>query len=127
MSKDTLMDGFSFDYSWVKRFELRFEGESFQVELSLWSPDKEPPTDEQKAALSLFVEKQASFEERAGQLLSAYVQQEGIANPKAAPTTLLFQQDGSFGLLFDCSWDEEHGVVVVLHPEEQVGVQDIFL
>lgn len=43
------------------------------------------------------------------------------------PTALLFDRDGSVVMLFDSTVDSENGVRVQINPEEQVGVQDIFL
>ena len=40
--------------------------------------------------------------------------------------TIIFFADGTYGLLFDCTWDVEHGLVVKL-PEYEVGPQDILL
>lgn len=43
------------------------------------------------------------------------------------PTSLLFKQDGTALFLFDCVWDEEHGLAVQLFPAYEVGSQDAFL
>ena len=43
------------------------------------------------------------------------------------PKTLLFKQDGTTIMLFDCVWDEEHGIAVKTIPEIAIGSQDIFL
>ena len=43
------------------------------------------------------------------------------------PKTLLFKQDGSTIMLFDCVWDIDGGVAVKLTPEVAVGSQDLFL
>jgi hypothetical protein len=43
------------------------------------------------------------------------------------PTEIIFQRDGRCGVLFDCDWDPEHGIVVCVYPEVKVGPQDIFL
>ena len=43
------------------------------------------------------------------------------------PRTLLFAQDGTTILLFDCAWDVENGVAVRISPEMTVGSPDCFL
>lgn len=43
------------------------------------------------------------------------------------PKTLLFKQDGTTIMLFDCVWDKEHGIAVKTIPEIAIGSQDIFL
>ena len=43
------------------------------------------------------------------------------------PKTLLFKQDGTTVMLFDCVWDVESGIGVKVIPEVSIGSQDIFL
>jgi hypothetical protein len=43
------------------------------------------------------------------------------------PTSVIFQEDGSFGLLCDFDWDNEHGLGVQIKPEYKAGTQDILL
>lgn len=43
------------------------------------------------------------------------------------PRTLLFTQDGTSVMLFDCAWDIENGVAVRISPEMTVGSPDCFL
>lgn len=43
------------------------------------------------------------------------------------PTELVFQREGTYGMLFNCDWDVESGIVVCLYPQVKVGPQDIFL
>jgi len=42
------------------------------------------------------------------------------------PKTIIFFDDGKYGILFDCECDKEHGLAVSL-PDLQVGLQDILL
>lgn len=43
------------------------------------------------------------------------------------PHTLLFAQDGTTVMLFDCVWDIENGIAVRISPEMKVGSPDCFL
>jgi hypothetical protein len=42
------------------------------------------------------------------------------------PKTLIFFADGQFGILFDCEWDNEHGLAINL-TDYSVGSHDILL
>ncbi|MBR5487467.1 MAG: hypothetical protein IKV70_05815 [Phascolarctobacterium sp.] len=44
-----------------------------------------------------------------------------------SPSTLLFKQDGTTLILFNCAWDKEHGIAIKLYPEFEIGLQDMFL
>ena len=44
------------------------------------------------------------------------------------PRSVLFQRDDSWGILFDCKWDEEHGVAIfIINDQISVGPQDCFI
>ena len=43
------------------------------------------------------------------------------------PRTLLFAQDDTTVMLFDCAWDIENGIAVRISPEMKVGSPDCFL
>ena len=43
------------------------------------------------------------------------------------PKTLLFKQDGTTIMLFDCVWDIEGGFGIKIIPDIQIGTQDVFL
>lgn len=43
------------------------------------------------------------------------------------PKTLLFKADGTTLILFNCVWEEEHGMAIKLYPEFEIGLQELFL
>lgn len=43
------------------------------------------------------------------------------------PTSLLFKQDGTTLMLFECAWDSDAGFAVQIYPDWEMGRQDLFL
>ena len=43
------------------------------------------------------------------------------------PTSLLFKQDGTTLILFECVWDSDAGFAVQIYPDWEMGRQDLFL
>ena len=43
------------------------------------------------------------------------------------PTSLLFKQDGTTLMLFECVWDSDAGFAVQIYPDWEMGRQDLFL
>jgi len=39
---------------------------------------------------------------------------------------MIFFADGKYGILFDCEWDNEHGLAISL-PDYTIGPQDMLL
>lgn len=116
-----------FDYGWVKSIDFHFFKQEITIPCVFSASKNEVISDEQKHAYTLFQQKQTYFEDRVRILLNHYFVENHIDLPDLSPRKFLFQRDGSFGLLLDCNWDEEHGIAVVLNPFEEVGMQDIFL
>ena len=51
------------------------------------------------------------------------------ASSLMVPTTIRFQQDVAFGILCEFEYDIEHGLAIILFPEdkEEAGMQNIFI
>ena len=43
------------------------------------------------------------------------------------PMSLLFKQDGTTLMLFECVWDSDAGFAVQIYPDWEMGRQDLFL
>lgn len=124
---DDILGELVFDYGWVKPVYFHFMQQEIMLNCVFSASRCENVSSKQQQAYALFQKQKAYFEQRTQVLLREYLIANDIESPKCIPTKILFQRDGSFGLLLDCNWDEEHGVVIVLNPTEKVGMQDIFL
>ena len=124
---DDILGELVFDYGWVKSIHFHFKKQEITLPCVFSASKNEDLSLEQHQAYVLFQEQQAHFEERTQILLREYLVANEIQSSECIPTKILFQRDGSFGILLDCDWDEEHGIVVILNPTEEVGMQDIFL
>ncbi|MDO4709774.1 MAG: hypothetical protein Q4B94_08260 [Pseudomonadota bacterium] len=120
------MKGFVFDFGWKKSIDFQFE-ENMRIECVFSAFEGERLSPEQEAAFAEFEKNKARYEKTSVEIFAKYAQKERLAHASAAPTALFFKRDGSFGLLLECSWEPEHGAVIVLYPEQWVGTQDMFL
>lgn len=118
------MKEFAFDFGWRKPIDFQF-GEKMRIECVFSAFEGEGISPEQEASFVEFEKNKGRYEKASVELIAQYVEKEGGA-ASAVPTTLFFRRDGGFGLLLECSWEPEHGAVVVLYPEQWVGTQDMF-
>ncbi|XDZ50300.1 hypothetical protein AB8Q18_08830 [Neisseriaceae bacterium CLB008] len=125
---DERLGELSFFYGWTKALGLNINSKKYVIQCVFDAySENEVVTDEQKKSYQLFMEKQEYFEGLIFENLTKYMHSGGVPTGTATPKTLLFKRNGDFGLLLDCDWDIENGVVIVIYPEVKVGIQDIFL
>lgn len=117
----------SFEYGWRKPIAFKLNKQDFVIDCVFSAFQGESITDEQKNSYKIFTNNHSNFELQAVELLKDYIITSNIINPVVQPTALQFNRDGEFALLCNCSWDEEHGIAVTLHPQQKVIMQDEFL
>lgn len=87
--------------------------------------EKDGITNEQEVAFSDFNKNKEQRLKRTELLLFDFGG-DNAAN-RFVPKTLLFERDGSYGILFDDHQDEDNGIIVCLIPDEKVLTQDDYL
>lgn len=121
------MSDLSFKYGWRKPISLNFKANSINIDCVFNAFKGEEITEDQKQSFKIFNEKKAQYEVVATELINEYIEENSISNSEVHPVELMFNRDGEFALLCDCSWDTEHGIAVVLYPQPNVVMQDEFL
>lgn len=116
-----------FDYGWRKPFIINFQGKDISIDLVFDAYENEKLTADQDLSYQKFVANQADYEQTINSLLNDYILKNGITETTVNPEALMIKRSGEIGLLCDCECDIEHGIVVILHPQELVTIQDDFL
>lgn len=116
-----------FNYGWRKPITFKLNEQDFIIDCIFSAFQGEQITDEQQQSYKIFDNDHSGFELKVSELLNSYTEKNNIANPVVQPTALQFNRDGEFALLCNCSWDIEHGIAVILHPQQKVTMQDDFL
>ncbi|GFI32040.1 MAG: hypothetical protein HFH50_09955 [Lachnospiraceae bacterium] len=142
--KDRVFGEMTYKHRWYKQQSVTMFGKSWNIKVVAKAYSGKRITEEQRRAYRIFSEKEEEVLKRVGEKLKSYVndslegglvggdeikkvEQVCELEQMITPTSLLFKQDGTAILLFDCVWDVENGVAVKLFPEMIVGPQDIFL
>lgn len=142
--KDRVFGEMTYKHRWYKQQSVTMFGKSWNIKVVAKAYSGKHITEEQRRAYRIFSEKEEEVLKRVGEKLKSYVndslegglvggdeikkvEQVCELEQMITPTSLLFKQDGTAILLFDCVWDVENGVAVKLFPEMIVGPQDIFL
>lgn len=116
-----------YDYGWVKQIDLKIHDVRKELPLVFEAFENEIVSDEQLKSYTLFCNKKTEFELEIPKLLNKYISVNGIQNPSINPTSLFIKRNGRLGLLCDCNWDIEQGIVIILYPEQEITEQDAFL
>lgn len=141
--KDPVFGEMAYRHRWYKTIKLYMFGKEWDVGVAAKAYSGKSITEEQRRSYSEFFDKIEAMVDIIGENIKKYVNENlyelatdwigarsvGSVNELAqmvVPKTLLFKQDGTTIMLFDCVW-EEHGIAVKTMPEIAIGSQDIFL
>lgn len=142
--KDTAFGEMSYNHRWFKKQTIMMFGKEWDITVDAKAYSGKTITEEQQKAYLNFTAKEKEMVGIVGEQLKSYVNRNltelatywvsarAVVNVNelgqmVTPKTLLFKQDGSTIMLFDCVWDIDGGVAVKLTPEVAVGSQDLFL
>ena len=120
-------------YGWVKKQKMMFWGSVRELKIKAKAYKGESIVQAQRDSYKQFNENIAAVSARSLELMAEYMKKNygkgdyETVKELVTPRSILFKQDGSYGILCDFAYDEEHGLVICLAPTEEVGIQDIFL
>ena len=141
---DIVFGEMSYKHRWYKKQNIELFGKLWEMTIVAKAYTGKAITEDQQKSYSLFIEKEKEYidliTEAIKKYINANVQElaeiwvsariiedtDDIAEV-VTPKTLLFKQDGTTVMLFDCVWDVESGIGVKIIPELAIGSQDIFL
>lgn len=124
--KNIVFGEMTFNTGWKSLVNIKLFDKSTKITVKAKAYfEKDGITSEQEAAFSDFNKNKEQRLKNTELLLFDYAGD--IAARRFVPKTLLFERDGSYGILFDDHQDEDNGIIVCLIPEEKVLTQDDYL
>ena len=141
---DAVFGEMSYKHRWYKKENIELFGISWEMTIVAKAYKGKAITEEQQKSYSLFIEKEKKYVDLIAETIKNYVntnvqelaevwvsarkiEDTGDIAQIVTPKTLLFKQDGTTVMLFDCVWDIESGIGVKIIPELAIGSQDIFI
>lgn len=141
---DPVFGEMNYRHRWYKKDTISLFSKEWNVTVAAKAYSGKPISDSQRDSYKQFVKQYGSYAEKIRSLITEYINKNcvglaatwsGARMVKNAedligivrPTSVLFKQDGSVIVLFDCVWDEEHGIAVQIIPTFDIGSQDVFL
>lgn len=130
--KDAAFGVMHYDYGWVKEEKLVLFEETYQITCVASAYKGQEIEEIQRREYMEYRKDRAALGCAVEDALYQYCESRGITETEKItaclkPTELIFQRDGRVGLLLDCAWEAESGIVVFLKPEIKVDIQDTFL
>jgi len=137
--KDPVFGEMTFRYGWNKNQKMHFWCQNVTLKITASAYKGEGITDNQRMSYQEFLDDVDNVSHKSLWALKQYIVQNQLVDLEpsqevdfeeitelAFPKTVVFEGDGSVGILCECTWDPEHGVVIQL-PSYDVGPQDVFL
>ena len=144
MVNDQVFGQMKYNHRWVKQENIALWGNKHDVKIVAKAYSSKPITDAQRESYIFFKSNLAKISEETETLICKYVKDnlEDISiywsnakeyhsadefNGDVTLTTVLFNQNGDIILLCDAVWDIESGLGIKIHPQYEIGPQDLFL
>jgi hypothetical protein len=131
---DPVFGELAYYHSWVKEEAIGWWGQ-IKVKIIVTAYKGEGIEQRQRDAYLSYKESAESIISSSIGLLESFIAQEGhnatqdTLMIKLQPSSVVFEKDGSWLVLFDSDWDVENGVALYIatNGELKVGAQDEFL
>lgn len=129
---DRVFGEVDYDYGWCRPETIKLFDTSYEITCVASAYKNEKISRYQRTQYSVFKEKRLEILVQTEDILRRYVQENYpvyAENLKESimPRELIFHQNGDAGILFDCEWDIETGIVVGIFPQLRIINPDNFL
>ena len=132
--KDSIFGEMEYKFGWFKREILNLWGNEYGIIIKVIAYSESEINEEQRNSYLRLKSNINEISKNSLELLKEYILKnyeneisENQIFKLVIPKTILFKQNGDFGILCDTSLDEENGFVIVLSPKYEIGIQDIFI
>lgn len=132
--KDSIFGEMEYKFGWFKREILNLWGNEYEIIIKVIAYNESEINEEQRNSYLKLKSNINEISKNSLELLKEYILKnyeneisENQIFKLIIPKTILFKQNGDFGILCDTSLDEENGFVIVLSPKYEIGIQDIFI
>lgn len=132
--KDSIFGEMEYKFGWFKREILNLWGNEYEIIIKVIAYNESEINEEQRNSYLRLKSNINEISKNSLELLKDYILKnyeneisENQIFKLVIPKTILFKQNGDFGILCDTSLDEENGFVIVLSPKYEIGIQDIFI
>lgn len=141
---DSVFGEMTYRHSWNKKGNISMFGKTWDIIISVKAYSGKPITECEQEAYKDFLKNETDIVNVMTEQLKKYIndnlldlseywpgarsvdQVEELAQ-MVTPKTLLFKQDGTTIMLFDCVWDIDNGLAIQITPEIAIGLQETFL
>ena len=129
---DNIFGEMEYKYSWTKKDSFIFLEKAYAVNIiaQAYKGDKilESQQNSFKNYKDFLNKNNENIQEKLKEYLKSMFEIEGSLVDLLKPTTIIFERDGSWGILFESNCDVENGIAMfVVNDEIKIGSQNEFI
>ena len=131
---DKIFGEMEYKFGWFKKEILNLWGNKYEIIIKVIAYNENEINEEQRNSYLKLKSNINEISKHSLELLKEYILKnyeneisENQIFKLVIPKTILFKQNGDFGILCDTSLDEKNGFVIVLSPKYEIGIQDTFI
>ncbi len=127
---DSVFGEMTYDYGWTKKDSISFLEKDYLICCVASAYKQQDILEVQREAYLDYIKNKSTYEIEIDKLINkhfaSFIDETHIKN-SITPKEIVFDREGKFAVLCDCSWDEEKGIAIVLSPYMKVVSQNEFL
>lgn len=129
---DEAFGNMTFDYGWTKKDKLNIFNKTYEISCIASAYTGKGIDDIQREMYTNYRNDSTDTLEKVESAIIDHVKNNGIKyndgiENHLRPTEFVFQKNGKAGIIFECDWDVESGLVVLIYPEITIDIPDNFL
>ena len=143
-TNDSTFGRMKYDHNWSKSEEYELFGKKYKLKIVAKAFSGKEINDKERNAYSKFKKNQDNVLKSVSSKMIKYINDnlddikeeyskiskinnESELAKVIKPTSIVFGQDGSVVMLFECAWDSDNGLAIQIYPSWKIGAQNLFL
>lgn len=129
---DKVFGEMEYKHSWTKKDSFLFLNKAYAVNITAQAYKGDEILELQRSNYvnyKIYLEEhKKEIKEKLIEYCKSTYNTDALLEECLTPKTIIFERDGSWGILFDTDFDVENGVALfVINNKIEVGIQDLFL
>lgn len=125
--KDKVFGELKFRYGWKKEEKLNLWGKEYSVQCTIYIGEDEEISEKARESYKSYKEVEKKIDKILEEHISEIDRDILDAKEKMRPMTIAFYNNGDSGVIFECDWDLDNGVALLLTPEIKIVNNDDLL
>lgn len=125
--EDRVFGELRFSYGWKKEERLNLWGNEYPIRCVVYIDENEIISEKARKSYEFYKKIENKIENIIQKNISKIGKDLKYIQEHMRPRTLVIYNDGESGIVFECDWDLDNGIALLLTPDIKLGTNDDLL